>query len=174
VPDSREGQPHQKALQDGNRRAEAWQRRGVEPAHDAPGLRRQLATAALIAFGVSGFGSFALEVAWTRILLISFSPTFYSFAATLACLLLGSSSAAGWSRGSSIATRTSSHCSRGSADLISWAWATNGCFSVLGIFSTRIVALLLGFSHALILGLLVYLLVIACVRAQSRVGASRG
>jgi spermidine synthase len=55
----------------------------------APGLRRQLATAALIAFGVSGFGSFALEVAWTRILLISFSATVYSFAATLACFLFG-------------------------------------------------------------------------------------
>jgi spermidine synthase len=55
----------------------------------APGLRQQLATAALIAFGVSGFGSFALEVAWTRILLISFSATVYSFAATLACFLFG-------------------------------------------------------------------------------------
>ncbi len=55
----------------------------------APGVRQQLATAALIAFGVSGFGSFALEVAWTRILLISFSATVYSFAATLACFLFG-------------------------------------------------------------------------------------
>jgi SAM-dependent methyltransferase len=61
---------------------------------------------------------------------------------------------------------------RNSADLIPWAWATNGCFSVLGIFSTRIVALLFGFSRALILGLLVYLLVIACVRAQSRAAHS--
>jgi len=57
---------------------------GLEPA-----LRRRLATAALVAFGVSGFGSFALEVAWTRILLMSFSATVYSFAATLACFLFG-------------------------------------------------------------------------------------
>jgi len=61
---------------------------------------------------------------------------------------------------------------RGSAELIPWAWATNGCFSVLGIFSTRIVALLFGFSRALMLGLLVYLLVIACVRAQARASHS--
>jgi SAM-dependent methyltransferase/phage shock protein PspC (stress-responsive transcriptional regulator) len=54
---------------------------------------------------------------------------------------------------------------RGSAELIPWAWAINGCFSVLGIFSTRIVALLFGFSRALMLGLVVYLLVIVCVRS---------
>ena len=78
-----------------------WRARIPDSARDAaqpdldplPGLdpneRRQLATAALIAFGVSGFGSFALEVAWTRILLISFSATVYSFAATLACFLFG-------------------------------------------------------------------------------------
>ena len=54
-----------------------------------PGARRRIAAAALIAFGISGFGSFALEVAWTRILLISFSATVYSFAATLACFLFG-------------------------------------------------------------------------------------
>ena len=35
-------------------------------------------------------------------------------------------------------------------DLVPWAWATNGCFSVLGIFSTRITALLFGFSRALV------------------------
>ena len=61
---------------------------------------------------------------------------------------------------------------RNTADLIPWAWATNGCFSVLGIFTTRIVALLFGFSRALMLGLLVYLLVIACVRAQARAAHS--
>jgi Spermine/spermidine synthase domain len=57
---------------------------------------------------------------------------------------------------------------RSSADMIPWAWATNGCFSVLGIFTTRIVALVFGFSRALMLGLLVYLAVILCVRAQAR------
>jgi spermidine synthase len=51
--------------------------------------RRLVANAALIAFGVSGFGSLALEVVWTRILLISFSATVYSFATTLACFLVG-------------------------------------------------------------------------------------
>jgi hypothetical protein len=59
---------------------------------------------------------------------------------------------------------------RESADLIPWAWAINGCFSVLGIFSTRIMALLFGFSRALIVGLAAYLLVMACVWAHSRRG----
>jgi len=58
--------------------------------------------------------------------------------------------------------------SRSDRDLIPWAWATNGCFSVLGIFGTRITALLFGFSRSLALGLVVYLLVMACVTAQSR------
>jgi len=53
-------------------------------------------------------------------------------------------------------------------DLIPWAWATNGCFSVLGIFSTRITALLFGFSRALIMGLVAYLLVIVCTRLYIR------
>jgi hypothetical protein len=57
---------------------------------------------------------------------------------------------------------------RDAADLIPWAWATNGCFSVLGIFSTRIMALLFGFSRALMMGLIVYLLVMGCVWAHSR------
>jgi SAM-dependent methyltransferase len=53
---------------------------------------------------------------------------------------------------------------RDSRDPIAWAWATNGCFSVLGIFSTRILALFFGFNRVLIVGLGVYLLVLACVR----------
>jgi SAM-dependent methyltransferase len=57
---------------------------------------------------------------------------------------------------------------RDAADLIPWAWATNGCFSVLGIFSTRIMALLFGFSRALMMGLIVYLLVMGCVWAYAR------
>ena len=56
-------------------------------------------------------------------------------------------------------------------DLIPWSWATNGCFSVLGIFSTRIIALLFGFSRALLLGLLAYLLLLVCVRAHTRARA---
>lgn len=54
-----------------------------------PGARTRIARAALLAFGLSGFCSFALEVVWTRILLISFSATVYSFTATLACFLFG-------------------------------------------------------------------------------------
>jgi hypothetical protein len=53
-------------------------------------------------------------------------------------------------------------------DLIPWGWAINGCFSVLGIFSTRITALLFGFSRALLLGLAIYLLVVVCVRIHTR------
>jgi len=58
--------------------------------------------------------------------------------------------------------------SRDSEDLIPWAWATNGCFSVMGIFGTRITALLFGFSRALLIGLAVYALVVVCVRAHAR------
>jgi hypothetical protein len=50
---------------------------------------------------------------------------------------------------------------RRSEDLIPWAWATNGCMSVLGIFATRILAVFLGFSRALVLGLVAYALVAA-------------
>jgi predicted membrane-bound spermidine synthase len=57
---------------------------------------------------------------------------------------------------------------RDSEDLIPWAWATNGCFSVFGIFSTRITALLFGFSRALIIGLIAYILVMGCVFMHSR------
>jgi spermidine synthase len=65
-------------------------RPGLDPVPGIdPDARRRMAAAALIAFGISGFGSFALEVAWTRILLISFSATVYSFASTLACFLFG-------------------------------------------------------------------------------------
>ena len=62
---------------------------------------------------------------------------------------------------------------RENEDLIPWAWATNGCISVLGIFGTRITALFLGFSRALLVGLLVYLLVAACAFVHSRSAASR-
>ena len=58
-----------------------------------PGLsdaqRARIARAALIALGLSGFGSFSLEVLWTRILVISSSATVYSFTAMLCSFLLG-------------------------------------------------------------------------------------
>lgn len=58
-----------------------------------PGLstaqRARIARAALVALGLSGFGSFSLEVLWTRILVISSSATVYSFTSMLCCFLLG-------------------------------------------------------------------------------------
>jgi len=62
----------------------------------------------------------------------------------------------------------------GTADLVPWAWATNGCFSVLGIFSTRITALLFGFSRALLVGLAVYAIVVVCVRRHPRAAVPAG
>jgi len=60
-----------------------------------------------------------------------------------------------------------------SGDLVPWAWATNGCFSVLGIFGARIIALFMGFSRALMLGLVAYALVSASVSIHSRISAKR-
>lgn len=54
-----------------------------------PAARRRIARAAMIGLGLSGCASFALEVVWTRILLVSFSATVYSFASMLACFLFG-------------------------------------------------------------------------------------
>ncbi len=51
--------------------------------------RRQIAKAAWVAVFVCGTGSFALEVVWTRILVMSFSATVYAFSSMLACFLLG-------------------------------------------------------------------------------------
>lgn len=58
------------------------------PALDSA-TRARIARAALIGIAVSGIGSFALEVVWTRILIMSFSATVYSFTAMLACFLFG-------------------------------------------------------------------------------------
>jgi spermidine synthase len=58
-----------------------------------PGLddasRLRMARAAVVALGVSGFGSFALEVVWTRVLVASVSGTVYSFTSMLSCFLFG-------------------------------------------------------------------------------------
>jgi SAM-dependent methyltransferase len=51
---------------------------------------------------------------------------------------------------------------------IPWAWAINGGFSVLGIFGTRVTALFLGFSRALLIGLAVYVLAAGCVLLWAR------
>jgi len=63
---------------------------------------------------------------------------------------------------------------RSNADLIPWAWATNGCVSVLGIFGTRITALFLGFSRSLLIGLLCYTLIIVLVRVHTRARTGPG
>jgi SAM-dependent methyltransferase len=56
---------------------------------------------------------------------------------------------------------------RSSEALVPWAWATNGCFSVIGIFSTRVTALIAGFSRALLIALVIYALVALCVRTRT-------
>lgn len=59
------------------------------------------------------------------------------------------------------------------AELVPWAWAINGCLSVIGIFGTRIAALFLGFDRALLIGLASYAAVALCMLLYSRT-ASRG
>jgi spermidine synthase len=51
--------------------------------------RRRVARAALLALALSGMASFALELVWTRVLVLTFSATAYAFAAMLACFLSG-------------------------------------------------------------------------------------
>jgi hypothetical protein len=58
--------------------------------------------------------------------------------------------------------------SRTDEDMIPWVWGINGCLSVLGIFGTRIAALFVGFGPTLIVGLGLYLLVVACILVFSR------
>lgn len=74
-------------------RVESRIRREDETFDSLPGLdaatRARIARAALIGIAISGVGSFALEVVWTRILIMSFSATVYSFTAMLACFLFG-------------------------------------------------------------------------------------
>jgi hypothetical protein len=52
-----------------------------------------------------------------------------------------------------------------------WAWAANGCFSVFGIFASRIAGLFWGFDRALLIGFGVYLLA-APLRPRPRPGAT--
>ena len=54
------------------------------------------------------------------------------------------------------------------AELVPWAWAINGCLSVIGIFGTRIAALFLGFDRALLVGLASYAAVALCMLIYSR------
>jgi hypothetical protein len=59
-------------------------------------------------------------------------------------------------------------------DVIPWAWAVNGCFSVLGIFGTRTVALFAGFGDALLVGLGAYGGVLLCLALHARARRSAG
>ena len=54
------------------------------------------------------------------------------------------------------------------AELVPWAWAINGCLSVVGIFGTRIAALFLGFDRALLIGLASYATVALCMLLYTR------
>jgi SAM-dependent methyltransferase len=49
-----------------------------------------------------------------------------------------------------------------------WAWATNGCFSVFGIFASRIAGLFWGFDRALLIGFGVYVIAALCAVAHAR------
>ncbi|MFT5444660.1 MAG: spermidine synthase, partial [Myxococcota bacterium] len=83
--------PEPGAVASGNEQTneEASQQTSGSTTLNADTRESRLANAALIAFGLSGFASFALEVVWTRVLLISVSATVYSFASMLACFLFG-------------------------------------------------------------------------------------
>jgi hypothetical protein len=49
-----------------------------------------------------------------------------------------------------------------------WAWATNGCFSVFGIFASRIAGLFWGFDRSLLVGFAAYLITAACAFGHTR------
>jgi SAM-dependent methyltransferase len=53
-------------------------------------------------------------------------------------------------------------------NFLPWAWATNGCFSVFGIFASRIAGLFWGFDRALMIGFAVYVLAALCVLGHAR------
>jgi hypothetical protein len=58
--------------------------------------------------------------------------------------------------------------SGGRESLIPLAWAINGCFSILGIFGTRIIALFAGFDSAMVIGWCAYLLAALCIAIHAR------
>jgi len=60
-----------------------------KPARPVLGVRPRTAALVVVAFGVSGFCSLALEVLWTRLLAIVFLGTTYAFTTMLATVLLG-------------------------------------------------------------------------------------
>jgi len=49
-----------------------------------------------------------------------------------------------------------------------WAWATNGCFSVFGIFASRLAGLFWGFDRALLIGFAVYIIAALCAVGHAR------
>ncbi len=58
------------------------------------------------------------------------------------------------------------------SDLVAWAWAINGCFSVIGIFATRVIALFAGFQRSVWLGLAAYALIALLLPLQRRAARS--
>lgn len=56
-------------------------------------------------------------------------------------------------------------------DAIPWVWAINGCFSVVGIFSSRIAGLFWGFDRVLGAGVVLYLICCLCVALYGRAPA---
>jgi SAM-dependent methyltransferase len=58
-------------------------------------------------------------------------------------------------------------------DAIPWVWAINGCFSVVGIFSSRIAGLFWGFDRVLGAGVVLYLLCCLCVALYTRARPAR-
>ena len=52
--------------------------------------------------------------------------------------------------------------------VLAWAWVTNGCCSVFGIFAGRIAGLFWGFDRALLIGLALYVFTAACAIAHVR------
>ena len=49
-------------------------------------------------------------------------------------------------------------------EIIPWAWAVNGCFSVVGSILTVVASMTLGFSATLVMATLIYLIAFAALR----------
>jgi hypothetical protein len=57
--------------------------------------------------------------------------------------------------------------------LVPWAWAINGCFSVMGSILTVIVSMTVGFSFTIALAVSIYLLAFAALTGVGRIGGTR-
>lgn len=59
---------------------------------------------------------------------------------------------------------------RSARDLIPWAWAVNGCFSVIGPLIAVLLAMSIGYTAVIMLGALMYLMAFPVLRAAMRGG----